>query len=79
MTKDTSEYMKDTVEDIKKKMGDPRNYGLTKEEEEAIKREQEEAKLKKEQEERAEKERQEAEEAAERKRRQDEWVSVNKR
>ena len=73
--KDTSEYMKDTVEEIKKMMGEPRNYGLTKEEEEAIRRTEEEAKLKKEAEERAEKERQEAEEAAERKRRQDEWVS----
>ena len=67
--------MKDTVEKIKKMMGEPRNYGPTPEELEELRRQEEEERLKKEAEDRAEKERQEAEEAAERKRKQDEWVS----
>ena len=71
---DTSEDMKDTVEKIKKMMGDARNYGPTPEELEETKRQQDQEKQKKEAEEKAEKERQEAEEASGRKRRHDEWV-----
>ena len=74
VTKDKSEYMKETVEKIKKLMGEARNYGPTPEEREELRRQEEEARLKRESEERAERERREAEEAAERKRRQEEWV-----
>ena len=66
--------MRDTVERIKKLMGEPRNYGPTPEELEEMKRLEEEAKLRMEAEERAERERKESDEAAERKRRQEEWV-----
>lgn len=66
----------ETVEKIKKLMGEPRNYGPTPEEQEEIKRKEEEERLKREEEERLERERKEAEEAAERRRRQEEWVSV---
>ena len=72
--KDESEMNIDTVEKIKKLMGEPRNYGPTPEEQEEIKRKEEEDRLKKDEEERLERERKEAEEAAERRRRQEEWV-----
>ena len=68
--------MKDTVEQIKKMMGEPRNYGPTPEEIEEMKRKEEEEKLLKDAEEKAEKERREAMEAEERKKKQDEWVSL---
>ena len=68
--------MIETVEKIKKMMGEPRNYGPTPEEMEEIRRKTEEERLKREEAERLEKERKEAEEAAERRRRQEEWVSV---
>lgn len=73
ITKDTSEYMKETVDKIKKIMGEPRNYGPTVEELEEMRRQAEEARMKKETDELADQERQEAEEAAERKSRQTEW------
>lgn len=66
--------MAETVEMIKKLMGEPRNYGPTPEELEEIQCQEEEKRLKREAEERAEREQKEAEEAAERKARQDEWV-----
>lgn len=59
---------------ISKRIGEPRNYGPTKEELEETRRIREEARLKREEEERREKERQEKEEAAERKTRQEQWV-----
>ncbi|XP_074647604.1 adenylate kinase 7-like [Tubulanus polymorphus] len=71
--KDSSEMMHDTVERMKKVMGEPRNYGPTIEEQEEMRRQEEEAQLKREADEKAEKERQETEEAAERKHRQEEW------
>ena len=76
ITQDATDKMKLTVEMIKKLLGGPRNYGLTIEEKEEIKRQEEEARLKKEEEDRREKEKQEAEEAAERMRRQEEWVCI---
>lgn len=74
VTKDDSPMMRDTVEKIKKTIGEPRNYGPTPEELEEMKRQEEEARLKKEMEEKQEKERQEAEEASLRKQRQEEWT-----
>ncbi|CAD5119731.1 DgyrCDS8327 [Dimorphilus gyrociliatus] len=59
---------------ITRKVGEPRNYGPTEEEQEETRRKQEESRLRREEEERLEKERQDKEEAAERKRRQDEWT-----
>lgn len=75
VTKDSSHMMQDTVERIKKLMGEPRNYGPTPEEQEEFRRVEEETRLHKESEERAEKERREADEAAERKRRQEDWTA----
>ncbi|XP_062595521.1 adenylate kinase 7-like [Saccostrea cucullata] len=74
VTKDDSPMMRDTVEKIKKTIGEPRNYGPTPEELEEMRRQEEEARLRKEMEEKQEKERQEAEEAALRKQRQEEWT-----
>lgn len=74
-TKDESDSMRDTVDKIKKIMGDPRNYGLTPEEKEELQRQDEEKRLKVDAEEKAEKEKQEAEEAAERKKRHDDWAA----
>ncbi|XP_022332900.2 adenylate kinase 7-like [Crassostrea virginica] len=74
VTKDDSPMMRDTVERIKKTIGEPRNYGPTPEELEEMRRQEEEALLRKEMEEKQEKERQEAEEAALRKQRQEEWT-----
>ncbi|CAH1792741.1 unnamed protein product [Owenia fusiformis] len=73
IVKDASDMCKDTVEKIKKIMGEPRNYGPTPEELEEMRRKEEEARLKKEAEEKAEREAREAEEAALRKNRQEEW------
>lgn len=70
---DASPMMKNTVEKVKKIMGNHRNYGHTPEELAEMQRQEEEARQKKEAEEKAEKERREAEEATERKRRQEEW------
>jgi hypothetical protein len=57
-------------------MKEARNYGLTVDEKEALKKIETEEKLKKEREEKEERERKEAEEAVERVRKQTEWVCV---
>ena len=63
------------VETIIKTMGNPRNYGPTREELDEKEKLETEKKLKKEQEEREERERREAEETALRQQREMEWVS----
>ncbi|XP_064601852.1 adenylate kinase 7-like [Liolophura sinensis] len=75
ISQDSSPMMRDTVEKVKKMLGQPRNYGLTQEEREEQRRLEEEARLKKEAEEKAERERKEAEEAQETKRKQEEWTA----
>lgn len=75
VSKDTSKNNADTIEKIKKIIGEPRNYGPTDEELEEMKRAEEEARIKKETEEKAERERLELEEATQRRARQEEWVS----
>ncbi|EDO36546.1 predicted protein [Nematostella vectensis] len=62
-----------TVEQIKKLMGEPRNYGPTPEELAEMERKETEKRLEKERKEREERERREAEEAALRAQREEEW------
>ncbi|NXS33531.1 KAD7 kinase, partial [Pomatostomus ruficeps] len=62
-----------TVPKIIKEIGEPRNYGLTDEEKEALERQAAEERLVKEAQEKAEQERKEAEERAERMARWEEW------
>jgi len=73
MTKDKSKEAENTVEQIKKWVGVPRNYGATPEELAEQKKMEAERKIRVETEERQQRERKEAEELADMKRRQDEW------
>lgn len=63
-----------TVPKIIKEVGEPRNYGLTDEEKQALERQAAEERLVKEAEEKAEQERKEAKEREERRARWEEWV-----
>ncbi|XP_029648772.1 adenylate kinase 7-like [Octopus sinensis] len=74
ITQDKSTMMKQTVDKIKKIIKDPRNYGLSKEELEKIKRAEVEARLQREEKERIEKEERETAEETERKRNEEEWA-----
>ncbi|XP_068683125.1 adenylate kinase 7-like isoform X1 [Montipora foliosa] len=73
ITQDKTRKMTKTVEQIKKLMGSPRNYGPTPEELAEMERIETEKRLQKERKEREEREKRDAEEAAERQRREEEW------
>ncbi|BFZ12297.1 hypothetical protein BsWGS_15336 [Bradybaena similaris] len=73
VTMDKSQMLKDTVDKIKKIIGNPRNYGSTIEELEARRREIEEGKMTKELMDRKQVEQYEADELQEKKRRLEEW------
>ncbi|XP_073248934.1 adenylate kinase 7-like [Porites lutea] len=73
ITQDKARKMTKTVEQIKKLMGAPRNYGPTPEELAEMERIETEKRLEKERKEREEREKRDAEEAAERQRREQEW------
>ncbi|XP_014781306.1 adenylate kinase 7 [Octopus bimaculoides] len=74
VTQDKSIMMKQTVDTIQKIIKDPRNYGLSKEELEKIKRLEVEARLQREEKERIEKEERETAEVTERKRNEEDWA-----
>ncbi|KAJ7383963.1 Adenylate kinase 7 [Desmophyllum pertusum] len=73
ITPDKTRKMTKTVEQIKKLMGSPRNYGPTPEELAEMERSETEKRLDKERKAREERDKQDAEEAAERQRREEEW------
>ncbi|PAA65553.1 hypothetical protein BOX15_Mlig018534g2 [Macrostomum lignano] len=75
VSKDDSTMHAALVERIKKAIGKPRNYGLTPEEQEEIRRREETERLENEKRERDERERRERQEADERKRCQEEWAA----
>lgn len=73
ITQDKTRKMTKVVEQIKKLMGKPRNYGPTPEELAEMERIETEKRLQKERKAREEREKRDAEEAAERQRREEEW------
>jgi len=73
ITQDKTRKMTHTVEQIKKLMGSPRNYGPTPEELAEMERIETEKRLENERKAREEQEKRDAEEAAERQRREEEW------
>ncbi|XP_075265204.1 adenylate kinase 7-like isoform X3 [Convolutriloba macropyga] len=75
MTKDKSKEAENTVEHLKKLVGNPRNYGATAEELAEEKRQEADRRMRQETMEREQRQRREEEELADMKRRQEEWRS----